>query len=141
MSFTITWYFQIIIIIFINFSICFCLVKSFSPCNYQWQKAIAFNIAIEEKIIDSKFLPLIIYLQFAMNISLFCWIKSFFHTNVYSFKKNCSPDYFTWSTSFPFIYTSTHYDRASNIANFSLETMLQAWCPGYCKYRPLLCPV
>ena len=34
--------------------------------------AIAFNIAIEQKIIDSKFLLLIIYLPFAMNLSLFC---------------------------------------------------------------------
>ena len=31
-----------------------------------------FDIAIEEKIIDSKFLLSIIYLQFAMNLFLFC---------------------------------------------------------------------
>ena len=46
--------------------------KMNSPRNYRWQKAIAFDIAIEEKIIDSKFLPSIICLQFAMNLSLFC---------------------------------------------------------------------
>ena len=44
----------------------------YSPRNYRRQKAIAFDIAIEEKIIGSKFLPPIIYLQFAMNLSLFC---------------------------------------------------------------------
>ena len=48
----------------------------YNPCNYQQQRAIAFNIAIEEKIIDIKFLPSIIYLQFTMN-SLFCWIRCF----------------------------------------------------------------
>ena len=48
-----------------------------SPRNYRRQKAIAFDIAIEEKIIGSKFLPSIIYLQFAMNLSLFCWIRLF----------------------------------------------------------------
>ena len=59
-----------------------------SPRNYRLQKAIAFNIAIEEKIINSKFLPLIIYLQFTMNLSLFYWIRSlFFYTDIYSFKK------------------------------------------------------
>ena len=46
--------------------------QNISPCNYRWQKAIAFDIAIEEKIIDRKFLPLVIYLQFTMNLSLFC---------------------------------------------------------------------
>ena len=32
-----------------------------SPCNYRRRKAIAFNIAIEEKIIDRKLLPSIIF--------------------------------------------------------------------------------
>ena len=48
------------------------LYSPFSPRNYRRQKTIAFDIAIEEKIIGSKFLPSIIYLQFAMNLSLFC---------------------------------------------------------------------
>ena len=62
--------------------ICFIRINGFhllsSPRNYRWQTAIAFDIAIEEKIIDRKFFPSIIYLQFAMNLSLFCWIRSFF---------------------------------------------------------------
>ena len=107
-----------------------------SPRNYRRQKAIPFDIAIEEKIIGSKFLPSIIYLQFAMNLSLFCWIQMFT-----LLRKHSSPDYFTWSISFPFILDLTRYDEANDIADFSLDTKLKAWCPGYCQYRPLLCPV
>ena len=36
------------------------------------RQLIAFDIAIKEKVIDSKFSLSIIYLQFAMNLSLFC---------------------------------------------------------------------
>ena len=45
----------------------------YSPRNYRRQKAIAFDIVIKEKIIGNKFLLLIIYLQFSMNLPLFCW--------------------------------------------------------------------
>ena len=57
----------------------------FSPRNYRRQKVIAFDIAIEEKIIDSK---LFTYLQFAVNLSLFCWIKSFLSYKCLLFKEN-----------------------------------------------------
>ena len=60
----------------------------FSPCNYRQQKANAFDIAIKEKIIGSKFLPLIICLQFSMNLSLICWITSFLSYKCLLFSEN-----------------------------------------------------
>ena len=55
---------------------------------YQIVMLIAFDIAIEEKIIDSKFLPSIIYLQFAINLSLFRWITPFRSYKCLLFEEN-----------------------------------------------------
>ena len=44
-----------------------------------------------------------IYLQFAMNLPLFCWIRSFLSYKCLLLRKHSTPDYFTWSISFPFI--------------------------------------
>ena len=93
--------------------ISFSSIFSISPRNYRRQKAIVFDIAIKEKIICSKFLPPIIYLQFAMNLSLFCWIQMFT-----LLRKHSSPDYFTWSISFPFI----------------LDFITLRWSEQYCQF-------
>ena len=63
---------KFILMVSVSFLSCHKKGDIFRPRNYRRQKAIAFDIALEEKIIDSKFLPSITYLQFAVNLSLFC---------------------------------------------------------------------
>ena len=117
--------------------------KTYSPQNYRWQNAIAFNITIKEKIINSKFLPLIIYLQFTMNLSLFYWIRSLlFYTHIYSFKKTFLSWLFYLKSKFSIHFRLQHITMEQAIMLiFSIDTKLKAWCPDCCQYRFLLCPM
>ena len=80
------------------------VISKYSPRNYPRQKAIVFDIAIEEKIIDSKFLPSTIWFTICYEPFSDLLKNIFSFTQMFTFlRRHSSTDSFTWSISFPFI--------------------------------------
>ena len=93
-----------------NFSIC-------SPCNYHWQKAITFNIVIEEtaNFCCQSFIYNLLWTFLYLLNKIFSFIQMFT-----LLRKDSSPDYFTQSISFPFILGFSMLRWSKQYANIGL---------------------